>query len=91
MSDTLRSRIAAAVARELVQQSRNCGEYQTRDCYKVADAVIRELGRYEYAVATADMDFIYMYADERSELDGLQLHPGEQIVRRYVTEWIADE
>lgn len=39
----LRTRIAAAVARELVQQARDSGEYQTRDCYKVADAVIREL------------------------------------------------
>lgn len=53
----------------------------------VTDALLGELGRYEYAVATADMEFFYMYADERSELDGLDLHPGEQIVRRHVTEW----
>lgn len=43
MTDTLRTRIAAAVARELVQQAQAAGEYQTRDCYMVADAVIREL------------------------------------------------
>ncbi len=43
MTDLL-DRIAAAVARELVLQAQACGEYQTRDCYKVADAVIRELG-----------------------------------------------
>ena len=42
MSD-LRTRIAAAVAKELVRQARESGEYQTRDCYRVADAVIREL------------------------------------------------
>lgn len=40
----LREKIAAAVARELVRQAQDCGEYQTRDCYKVADAVIAELG-----------------------------------------------
>ena len=39
----LRTRIASAVARELVHQARERGEYQKRDCYKVADAVIREL------------------------------------------------
>lgn len=39
----LRTRIAAAVARELVRQAQESGEYQTRDCYKVADAVIAEL------------------------------------------------
>lgn len=44
MPDDLRERIAAAVARELVQQAQAAGEYQTRDCYKVADAVIRKLG-----------------------------------------------
>ena len=43
MTDTLRDRIAIAVARELLLQARDCGEYQTRDCYKVADAVIEAL------------------------------------------------
>ena len=57
----------------------------------IADMVIRELGRYEYAIATSDMRFICMYVDDRSELDGLKLHPDERIVRRYVTEWEADD
>ena len=35
--------IASAVARELLLQSRDCGEYQTRDSYKVAGAVIASL------------------------------------------------
>lgn len=43
MPDDLRTRIAAVVARELVLQARDAGEYQTRDCYRVADAIIREL------------------------------------------------
>lgn len=43
MTDNLRDRIAATVARELLLQARDCGEYQTRDCYKVADAVIAAL------------------------------------------------
>lgn len=44
MTDNLREKIATAVARELVRQARDCGEYQTRDCYTVADVVIEELG-----------------------------------------------
>lgn len=40
----LRDRIVEVVARELVRQAQACGEYQTRNCYKVADAVIAALG-----------------------------------------------
>jgi hypothetical protein len=47
MSDDLRDRIATAVARELVLQARASGEYQTRNSYNVADAVIAELGLHE--------------------------------------------
>lgn len=82
MSDSLRDKIAAALM---------TADSTDAERYELADAVIRELGRYEYAVATKDREFVCMYADERSELDGLQLHPDEQIVRRYVTEWEPDE
>ena len=43
----LLEKIAAVVARELVRQAQNCGEYQNRNCYEVADAVIRELQLHE--------------------------------------------
>lgn len=38
MSD--RDRIARVVALELVRQAREASDYQNRDCYKVADALI---------------------------------------------------
>lgn len=104
MTDYLRDRIAAlhqahrwGVFRCNDGYARTCCRCQWRElpdgpthAEHVADAVIRELGRYEYAVATKDCEFVCMYADERSELDGFPLHDGERIVRRYVTEWETD-
>lgn len=80
--DSLRDRIAAAIS--AVDDWRG-----VTDPAILADAVIAALGRYEYAVATDDLQFICMYVDEKSELDGVELHPGEQIVRRYVTGWVS--
>ena len=89
----LREKIAVAVARELVRQAQNCGEYQARDCYEVADAVIRELKLTE----ESGNDFAYgwkcpvcargMEADHGpvcNQAPPVNLH-------RYVTEWTTDE
>ena len=66
MTDNFRDRITAAVARELVLQAQDRGEYQTRDCYKVADAVIEALGLREESCVQYTAQYKMVYGDQKN-------------------------
>ena len=87
MSDYLRDRITVAVARELLLQARAVGEYQTRDSYKVADALIAALGlRQEWSVGDDDGGRVLWFDNE----EPVTPREGEAVETRYVTDWISE-
>lgn len=81
MPDNLRDRIAAVITSHVynewhVDESEQC--------------MCRKCGA-SYPDHVADAVIAALGRYEYAELDGLELHPGEQIVRRYVTDWEADQ
>lgn len=56
-----------------------------------ADEIILALGlRENFAVADEDGDFVYVGADRENSAK-YTVHPGDHLMRRYVTDWRADD
>jgi hypothetical protein len=84
MTSDLRTRIAAAMKERAERDT----DWMLAD---LADAVIAELGlRENFAVADEDGDFVYVGAD-RENSEKYTVHPGDHLLRRYVTDWKADD
>jgi hypothetical protein len=87
----LRTRLAAAAANAHYGEGWDNSNQDDREYWMtVADAVIRELGlRENFAVTDEDGDFVYV-SEDRETSDTYTVHPGDHLLRRYVTEWTTD-